>query len=78
MTRPLRCTAGHVVGVEVDSDEGVRIVLKSRDRGRRSERLSIVGVVYLLRCTCGAVWRPETALPLSNLEVKAPSLAGRR
>lgn len=72
MIRELRCTDGHLVGVEHDTPFGVRTVLKQR------KRVSWVGLVYLVWCDCGAVWQREPRLPLDGLEHKAPTLAGRR
>ncbi len=71
MTRPLRCTAGHVVGVEHDTHEGVYVVINHHGR-----QYVVYGVV-VLRCGCGATWRPDAALPLEGLERKMPTLAGR-
>ena len=74
MTRALRCTAGHVVGVPQDVD-GVTCVLLLRHG--RAFLVQLSGIVAI-RCNCGAGWLPDVpGLPLDGLEVKAPQMAGR-
>ncbi len=72
MTRELRCTAGHLVGVERDTADGVLVVLQHRGREYR-----FYGALDYARCQCGGVWWRGVMLPLEGLERKMPTLAGR-
>lgn len=71
-SRELRCAAGHVVGVRLGPEHAGLVAI--RHHGREY----IVYGVVVLRCDCGATWRPEapTAV-LADLEYKTPTLAGR-
>ena len=71
MTRELRCTAGHVVGVLTRYPGLVAVQHHGRE-------VVAYGVVCI-RCQCGATWTPDAPRrPWDDLEVKAPQLAGRR
>ncbi len=74
MTRELRCTAGHLMGVpqEVDGSDLVLLI-----RHGRAYLVDLVGI-RAIQCECEAWWLPPGRLPLAGLEYKAPSLAGRR
>ena len=73
MTRELRCPTGHVIGVMVGP--AYAGLVSMRHHGRES-----IGVMVCIRCErCGECWRPDAPrLPLDDLEVKAPTLMGRR
>ncbi len=74
MTRELRCTAGHLMGVpqEVDGSDLVLLI-----RHGRAFLVDLAGI-RAIQCECHAWWLPDpSGLPLAGLEYKAPSLAGR-
>jgi len=73
VTRELRCTAGHVVGVRQGPPQDGVVAIRHQGR-----RIVCYGVI-VIECACGECWRPDAPrLPLDDLEVKAPTLAGRR
>ncbi len=73
MTRELRCTSGHVVGVTLGPEHAGLVAVQHQGR-----EIIAYGIV-VIRCGCGACWRPNApGRPLDNLEVKAPQMAGRR
>ena len=74
MTRELRCTAGHVVGVPQCGEYTGLVLLRSHGR----EFLVRLSGIVAIRCDCGSGWVPDAAgMPLDGLETKAPQLAGR-
>ncbi len=74
MTRELRCTAGHLMGVPQEV-AGAEVVLLIRHG--RAFLVDLVGI-RAIQCECHAWWLPDPAdLPLAGLEYKAPLLAGR-
>jgi len=76
MTRELRCTAGHVVGVRQAGVYTGLVVIRCAGRSIAVREQGIVAVL----CECGQSWEPTMArLPLDDIEIKAPTLAvGRR
>lgn len=78
MSRELRCTAGHVVGIPQCGDyTGLVLLVSAKGRRGREYLVRLAGIVAI-RCDCGAGWTPDAAgLPLEGLEHKAPSLVGR-